>query len=127
MEKTYYDALIENIEDENKAYAEEREALKERKSTRIKNLKIRQKNMRKFIAKVAITGGIVLAAITKGDDVIRASIDWDNKNFQEETDRKLKEVQELTGKTIDEILNGQVDYDELKEQAEDEYESEKTK
>ena len=124
MEKTYYDALIENIEDENKAYAEE---LKKRRAASVKNLKIREQNMRKFIAKVAITGGIILAAITKGDDVIRAFIDWDNKNFQEETDRKLKAVQELTGKTIDEILNGQVDYDELKEQAEDEYESEKTK
>lgn len=64
MEKTYYDELIENIEDENKAYAEERKELKERKSTRIKNLKIRKSNIRKHILLAGVSGiGLALATI----------------------------------------------------------------
>lgn len=127
MEKSYYDIIIENIEEETKAYAEERKVIKERKTAYVQNLKIRRQNIGKFIVKVAITGGIILTAITKGDDVLRAFAEWDNKNFQAETDDKLKEVQDLTGKTIDEILNGPVNYDELKTEAESEYESGKAK
>ncbi len=64
MEKTYYDELIENIEDENKAYAEERKELKERKTTRIQNLKIRKSNIRKHFLLAGVSGiGLALATI----------------------------------------------------------------
>lgn len=47
MEKSYYDILIENIEEDNRAYAAERAARKELKQNRIKNLKLRKDNIRK--------------------------------------------------------------------------------
>ena len=64
MDKTYIDALIENIEEENmyneKAYL----ARKERQQKRVNNLKLRKANLRKQMAKLAIAGGgLVLVAI----------------------------------------------------------------
>ena len=64
MDKTYNDALIENIEEENLLYANERAFKKETKQSRINNLKLRKANLRKQFAKLVIAGGgLVLVAM----------------------------------------------------------------
>ena len=60
MDKTYYDGLIEGIEESNREYAAERQAKKEEKIEKVKNLKIRKKN----IAKVFAGAGVAVALIT---------------------------------------------------------------
>ena len=58
MDKTYNDGLIESIEEENKAYAEELQARRERRESSVKNLKVRKSALRKKIAKFILVGTI---------------------------------------------------------------------
>ena len=127
MGKTYWDGLIESIEESDRDYARVREAKRELKEERarkekerIKNLNIRRKNMAKLLTKVAVAGGMVLLVATKTDDAINAFIEWDNKNFSEEAEWNISEAERLTGKTREELLGQPTpDYDALREEAEE--------
>lgn len=63
MDKTYNDGLIESLEEENKAYAEELQARREKRESSIKNLKVRKSAFRKKIAKFVLVGTVAATAI----------------------------------------------------------------
>ena len=63
-ERTSYDILIDEIEKEEKAYAEKLKTRRETRENRVQNLKLKKRNLRKVIAKTSIgTGILALVAI----------------------------------------------------------------
>lgn len=112
MDKTYNDALIENIQNDEMYYEKERLARKERQQKRISNLKIRRANLKKQIFKTIIAGGgLVLVAIG-------ASKIFEKKPLQVVTDELLADANLYMtddGKTVDGQMTDQELLDYIKE------------